>query len=572
MAEKHRADLELPDAPADGPSNGQPSSKKQRRVCPYLDTVDRHMLDFDFEKVCSVSLTNINVYACLVCGKYFQGRGKGSHAYFHSLQANHHVFMNLHTDNVYCLPDGYEVDDASLSDVKQALNPSFKLPQVARFDTEVIYSRTLENKDFIPGTVGLNNIKETDYINVVIQSLVRVSPLRDFFLFPENYSSCKSLLVQRFGELVRKVWNPLNFKDQVSPHEFVQAVSIVSNKRFLIGKQGDPSDFLIWLLNTLHKDLGGTKKRDSSIIYKTFQGEVEVLTEKLDKEKIKKAKREKEEAAKAAGGEVKEEEEGPPDYETLPKIASTETVPFLFLGLDLPPPPLFKDAQERNIIPQIPLFTLLDKYNGVTWKEFNATQERKRYRIKRLPRYLIFDIKRFTKNTFFDEKNPTIVNFPVKNLELKDYLPDPAGAALVPSADPGPSGEAGAAAVASTKYDLVANVAHEGKPNAGIYKVYAIHKASEQWYDLQDLNVSEIIPQIVALSEALIQVYECKPPTAARKAAAAAAAAAAGAVVKAESGAQPAGKGAVVSAAAKPAAAAAAGGAAKAAGKPAKKA
>ena len=31
------------------------------------------MLDFDFEKLCSVSLSHINVYACLVCGKYFQG-------------------------------------------------------------------------------------------------------------------------------------------------------------------------------------------------------------------------------------------------------------------------------------------------------------------------------------------------------------------------------------------------------------------------------------------------------------------------------------------------------------------
>lgn len=42
----------------------------------YLDTVNRQMLDFDFEKVCSVSLSNLNVYACLVCGKYFQGKSR----------------------------------------------------------------------------------------------------------------------------------------------------------------------------------------------------------------------------------------------------------------------------------------------------------------------------------------------------------------------------------------------------------------------------------------------------------------------------------------------------------------
>lgn len=44
------------------------------RSCPYLDTIDRSILDFDFEKLCSVSLSNNNVYACLVCGKYFQGK------------------------------------------------------------------------------------------------------------------------------------------------------------------------------------------------------------------------------------------------------------------------------------------------------------------------------------------------------------------------------------------------------------------------------------------------------------------------------------------------------------------
>lgn len=56
--------------------------KRQRydemaRNCPYLDTVRRDRLDFDFEKVCSVTLSNQNVYACLVCGKNLQGTHAG---------------------------------------------------------------------------------------------------------------------------------------------------------------------------------------------------------------------------------------------------------------------------------------------------------------------------------------------------------------------------------------------------------------------------------------------------------------------------------------------------------------
>jgi hypothetical protein len=35
-------------------------------------------LDFDFEKCCSVSLSPINVYVCLVCSKYFQVGGRCS--------------------------------------------------------------------------------------------------------------------------------------------------------------------------------------------------------------------------------------------------------------------------------------------------------------------------------------------------------------------------------------------------------------------------------------------------------------------------------------------------------------
>ncbi len=52
-------------------------------------------LDFDFEKCCSVSLSPLNVYACLVCGKYFQGRGPKTHAYTHALEVGHQMFMKL---------------------------------------------------------------------------------------------------------------------------------------------------------------------------------------------------------------------------------------------------------------------------------------------------------------------------------------------------------------------------------------------------------------------------------------------------------------------------------------------
>lgn len=48
---------------------------------------------------------------------FLVGRGQKSHAYTHSVQFSHHVFLNLHTLKFYCLPDNYEIIDSSLEDI-----------------------------------------------------------------------------------------------------------------------------------------------------------------------------------------------------------------------------------------------------------------------------------------------------------------------------------------------------------------------------------------------------------------------------------------------------------------------
>lgn len=78
-----------------------------------------------------------------------------------------------------------------------------------------------------------------------LKALCNVPPLRNYFLEEENYCDIRRppgdimfLLVQRFGELMRKLWNPRNFKAHVSPHEMLQAVVLCSKKTFQITKQG----------------------------------------------------------------------------------------------------------------------------------------------------------------------------------------------------------------------------------------------------------------------------------------------------------------------------------------------
>lgn len=144
--------------------------------CPYLDSINRTALDFDFSPHCSVTLeSSPHIYCCLVCGKYFRGRGKQTPAYTHSVDAGHFVYVHLERGSFWCLPENYEIrGEPSLADISAALHPTFDGAQVARLDGERELARDLFGRRYLPGYVGLNNLNKTDYLNVVVQALAHV--------------------------------------------------------------------------------------------------------------------------------------------------------------------------------------------------------------------------------------------------------------------------------------------------------------------------------------------------------------------------------------------------------------
>lgn len=448
----------------------------------YLDTIDRNVLDFDFEKLCSVSLSNINVYACLVCGRYYQGRGPKSHAYFHALDEGHHVFINMATQKVYVLPEGYEVKSKSLDDIKYVSDPRYTKQEVMELDRKPRTAWTLGGKEYTPGYVGMNNIKENDYLNVVVQALSHIPPLRDLFLL-EDFSA-RPELVKRCAILFRKIWNPRAFKSHVSPHELLQEISLRSNKRFTLTTQSDPVDFLSWFLNNLHLGLGGSKtKPGSSQVQRIFQGKLKVESQTI--------------TAKADAGDRLRFEDS--------ADVKVDVSRFLLLTLDLPAAPLFQDELERNIIPQVPLTTILAKYDGVKAQEQQA--QRKRYRLMHpLPPYLIFHIKRFSTNKFVSERNPTIVTFDARNLDMAPFVE--------PSPDKHPPGE-------PIWYDLVANVVHEAvrakedvadtAEEKKTWKVQLRDKGRDEWVTCQDLFVEKTQRELLYLGESYLQIWERRP-------------------------------------------------------------
>jgi U4/U6.U5 tri-snRNP-associated protein 2 len=76
-----------------------------------------------------------------------------------------------------------------------------------------------------------------------------------------------------------------------------------------------------------------------------WQGELEVVKEIPKRPGVESKESGTEESNNKAGNEE--------------VVTDTSRVQFLMLGLDLPPPPLFKDAMEKNIIPQVYILSCL---------------------------------------------------------------------------------------------------------------------------------------------------------------------------------------------------------------------
>ena len=97
--------------------------------------------------------------------------------------------------------------------------------------------------DFAPlyrSTIGFDNVASLFDTTAAKRNQQSYPPYNIQRLDENSYKNVKRppgdisfLLVQRFGELIRKLWNPKNFKAHVSPHEMLQAVVLCSKKKFV---------------------------------------------------------------------------------------------------------------------------------------------------------------------------------------------------------------------------------------------------------------------------------------------------------------------------------------------------
>ena len=103
--------------------------------------------------------------------------------------------------------------------------------------------------------------------------------------------------------------------------------------------------------------------------------------------------------------------------------------------------------------------------------------------------------KRFENNSFFMEKNPTIVNFQIENLVLEEQ-----GLSNIKSMKDKNKKE--------KRYSLLANIIHDGKPGDANFRVQIKNKERNEWFEMQDIHVQKILAESVAVCESYIHFYE----------------------------------------------------------------
>lgn len=139
----------------------------------------------------------------------------------------------------------------------------------------------------------------------------------------------------------------------------------------------------------------------------------------------------------------------------------------------------------------------------------------RRYKCQHLPPYIILHIKRFMKNMFIEEKNPTIVNFPLRGLDFRECMltfseiSKRFHSRLLDVDAPLDNGS-------STLYDLIANVTMDSvagttrDKESTVWKVHLVAGRggeNEKWFTIQDLIVEETRKEMIFLGETILQVH-----------------------------------------------------------------
>ncbi|CAI1970778.1 hypothetical protein SEUBUCD646_0F00660 [Saccharomyces eubayanus] len=427
--------------------------KSQEPNYAYLETVIREKLDFDSEKICCVTLSSLNVYCCLVCGHYYQGRHEKSPAFIHSINENHHVFLNLTNLKFYILPQNIQIlheDKVQLlNGIKYALYPTYSVKDLQSFPKQCF---DLSNRAYLNGFIGFTNTTTYDYAHSALLLISHMKPLRDYFLL-NNFDN-QGEFIKRLSICIKKIWSPKLFKHYLSVDDFVTYLKV---KEGLNLRLVDPRVFLLWLFNRICS----SSKQLKSISNKSCKGKVKIV------------------------------EIGKDPKDDGPATTKINVKPFWVLTLTLPEFSPFKDGNTVDNLPQINISQLLSKFSDIRDPSANNI-----FKLTHLPQFLIFHFNRFDHSSEHPVKsrNQTIVEF---SGELKVLY-------------------ANYRLKANVIHTVIKLPSTDGNTSDGDERSHWVTQLydgkNDKWIEIDGINTTEREAELLFLGETFIQVWEKQEP------------------------------------------------------------
>ena len=124
---------------------------------------------------------------------------------------------------------------------------------------EDFFPKTSDKKVSFPGLIGLNNIGATCYMNATLQCFSNTPKLRSYLLDKETYQDLENNKAKNkklsfaLAEVLKNLWEVLSHR-YYSPTNFKNIISEM-NPLFKGIAANDPKDLVLFLLQTMHKEL-----------------------------------------------------------------------------------------------------------------------------------------------------------------------------------------------------------------------------------------------------------------------------------------------------------------------------
>ncbi|XP_067113097.1 ubiquitin carboxyl-terminal hydrolase 2-like isoform X1 [Osmerus mordax] len=333
------------------------------------------------------------------------------------------------------------------------------------------------------GLVGLRNLGNTCFMNSILQCLSNTPELRDYCLRGCHRSDlspacqAKAALMEEFAKLTQSLWSSVS-TEPISPSDFRTQIQRHAPK-FVGYNQQDAQEFLRFLLDGLHNEVNRVRVRT--------RVPMEDIDHLSDSEKGMRMwnrylEREDSKVVDLFVGQLK-------SSLTCSHCGYCSTVFDPFWDLSLPVAK--KSTGEVNLMDCMRLFTREDVLDGDEKPTCCRCKTRrkctKKFTIQKFPQILVLHLKRFSESCVRTSKLSTFVNFPLKDLDLREFSWDGSADAV---------------------YNLYAVSNHSGTTLGGHYTAYCRNPVLGEWYNYNDTRVSPMSSSQVPSSDAYVLFYE----------------------------------------------------------------